>query len=155
MATMSLAKIRGQLTAMRDKHKNKLEHAKRGFKVAGDALVINASSTLAGYLQGRYAGYKVGGHVPLEVLLAAGFYGVGVFGPKSAAHQFNNLGHGSLAAFTTAIGRGFGRQQRVKSGGKPLLAGLSEGMDNVLGEGSTDGGGTLSTADLMAMAERT
>lgn len=153
MASTSLAKIRNQLSSLRQRHQSKIEHAKRGFKTGGDALVIGGSSALAGYIQGRYAGYKVAGHVPLEIILAAGFYGVGVFGPKSASHQFNNLGHGQVSAYTAALGRGFGRTQRAKSGGKPALQGLSDTLDQLSGDG-TEGGGTLSTADLIAMAER-
>lgn len=148
MASISLAKLK----QLKERHKGHLEHAKRGFKVAGDALVVNAAAMLNGYVQGRYGGYKVFNTIPFEVLLAAGFYGVGVFGPKHAAHQFYNLGHGSLAAYTTALGRGFGRTQRAKAGGKPLLQGIEEGLAGL--EGTADGGGALSTDDLIKMAER-
>lgn len=148
MASLSLAKLK----QLKERHRNHLEHAKRGFRVAGDALTVNASAMLAGYVQGRYGGYKVFNTIPFEVLLAAGFYGVGIFGPKSAAHQFHNLGHGSLAAYTTALGRGFGRTQRAKSGDKPLLQGIEEGLASL--EGSSEGGGALSTDDLIKMAER-
>jgi hypothetical protein len=152
MASTSLVKIREQLKTLRERHSKSLDHAKRGFKVAGDALVVNAASTFTGYLQGRYGGKKLLDTVPYELLLAAGFYGVGVFGPKSAAHQFYNLGHGTTAAYTSALGRGFGRQQRAKSGGKPLIQGLSDSLDELTGE--PEGGGALSTEDLIAMANR-
>jgi hypothetical protein len=74
-----------------------------------------------------------------------------VFGPKKAAQQFHNLGNGAFASFATALGRGFGKQQRAKSGEKPLLQGISEGLDEL---GTGEGGGALSTDDLIRMAER-
>jgi poly(beta-D-mannuronate) lyase len=40
MANVSLARVRAQLDNLRTKHANKIEHAKRGFKTAGDALVM-------------------------------------------------------------------------------------------------------------------
>lgn len=153
MASMSLVKIRGQLDQLRERHKRSLDHAKRGFSMAGDALVTSSSAALCGFVQGRYGGYKLFNTIPFEVILAAGFHGVGVFGPKSAAKQFHNLGNGALASFATALGRGFGKQQRAKAGEKPLLQGLSEGLDELSG-GNGEGGGALSTDDLIRMAER-
>lgn len=152
MASMSLARIRSQLDMMRERHKKGLEHAKRGFKAAGDALVTSSSSAVCGYVQGRYGGYKLFGSIPFEVLLAAGFHGVAVFGPKGAAHQFHNLGNGALASYATALGRGFGKQQRAKAGEPALMSGMNKTLDDVLGP--LEGGGALSTDDLIRMAER-
>jgi hypothetical protein len=152
MASMSLSRIRSQLDTMRERHKRGLEHAKRGFQAAGDALVTSSSAALCGYVQGRYGGYKLFGSIPFEVLVAAGFHGVAVFGPKGSARQFHNLGNGALASYATAMGRGFGRQQRSKAGEPDLMSGLSKGLDDVLGP--MEGGGALSTDDLIKMAER-
>lgn len=152
MATMSLVKIRNQLDQMRERHKKHLDHAKRGFSVLGDSAVVATSAALCGYGQGRYGGYKLFGMLPFELALALGFHGAGVFGPKRAAVQMHNLGNGAVAAYSAAVARGFGRQARAKAGEKPLLQGVSDGMDELLG--TSEGGGALSTADLIKMAER-
>lgn len=149
MAQMSLVRIRGQLDRLREQHKNKLEKAKRGFHAAGDALVTSSSAALCGYVQGRYGGYKLFGTIPFEVLLGAGFHGVAIWGPKRASHQFHNLGNGAFAAYTTALGRGFGKQQRAAAGEPALMTG---GVDSMLGPG--EGGGALSTDDLIRMAQK-
>ena len=149
MASVSLSKVRKQLMTLKARHQ---EHAKRGMGLVVDSLSINAASTLAGYVQGRYGGYKLFGHIPFELVGMGALYGFSVFGPKRMSHTSANLGHGFSAAYTTTLGRGFGKQQRAKAGGKPLLQGVSDGLDELMG--SSEGGGALSMDDLIRQAER-
>lgn len=152
MATMSLARIRGELDSMRARHKTHIDKAKRGGVLIGNALVTSSSAALCGYLQGRTNGKKLFDVVPIELALAGAFGAAAMFGPKGGQHQFTNLTNGAIAAYATALARGFGIQARAKAGGAPLMKGLSDGLDDVLGP--VEGGGTLSTDDLVRMAEQ-
>jgi hypothetical protein len=155
---VSLARIKEEMKSLKHMQGKRLKAAKekysRPFKVAGDALVLNGAAFAAGVIQGRTDGYKLGGAVPIEVLLGAGFHVAGLFdaGGDGVAHQMHNLGNGFLAAWASSVGWNVGR--KWKGGKNPGgLKGIEDGIRELLsGDDGPSGGGAASPEDIIKLA---
>jgi len=157
MASTALVKLREQVSALKTRHGKAVSHARRGFKVLGDAAVIGGAAALWGGVQGRFGAVKIPHtQVPFDLLMAAGFYVTGLFEPfgEGASHQLFNIGHGTLASHLTAVGRGAGKKMRAKAGKPPLMEGAVDSDLAALMEGMNTGGGTMSDDDLVNLAKR-
>lgn len=152
MATTSLVKLKERLASMHARHRGHIERARRGINVAADAAVITGTAAAFGVVQGRYGAKKVG---PVPIDLAAGVVAhvVAISGPGKYAHQLHNIGHGALAAYGVAMGRGYGKRMRAKAGEKPLIEGALDAADRFL-SGERSGGGMQDEAELVAAARR-
>lgn len=157
MASTALVKLREQVQSLKARHGKAVNHARRGFKVLGDAAVIGGASLVWGGVQGRYGAVKIPHtSVPVDLLFAVGFYVTGLMEPfgDGASHQMFNLGHGTLASHLTAVGRGAGKKMRAKAGKPPLMEGKMDSDLAALMEGVSSGGGTMSDDDLVNLAKR-
>lgn len=158
MASTALVKLREQVSALKSRHGKAVHHARRGFKVLADAAVIGGSAAVFGGIQGRYGAVKIPHTaVPLDLVMAAGFYVTGLMEPfgEGASHQLFNIGHGTLASHMTAVGRGAGKKMRAKAGKPPLMEGGVDSDVSSLLEGMAGaGGGTISDDDLVNLAKR-
>jgi hypothetical protein len=157
MASTALVKLREQVAAIKGRHSKAVQHARRGFKVLGDAAVIGGSAALWGGVQGRYGAVKLPHtQVPVDLVFAAGFYVTGLMEPfgEGASHTLFNIGHGTLASHLTAVGRGAGKRMRAKAGKPPLMEGAADSDVSSLLEGMASGGGTISDDDLVNLAKR-
>jgi len=159
---VSLQRVKQEMQELRKASGKKLLRAKekyaKPFRVAGDALVVNASAFTAGVIQGRFNGYKLGGMVPIEVLVGAGFELAGILdaGGDGVSHQMTNIGHGFLAAWSSSVGWNVGRKWATgqNPGG---LKGIEDGIKELLqGDDGTkdEGGGATSAEDLIRLAKR-
>lgn len=163
---VGLAKIKRELKATGHTIVSNLAQKKqrikaaRPFHVAADALVLNASAFSFGVVQGRTGGYKIGGAIPIEVLLGLGFHAAGIMdaGGEGMSRQLHNIGNGALAAYTSSVGWNVGRKWATgrNPGG---LKGISDGIKDLLTEGGEEadkeeGGGTSSPEDLIRLAKR-
>lgn len=149
MATNSLVKLKERIANLQSRHAGAVQRAKRGIHVVADTAVIGGTAGLFGVVQGRYGAKKVG---PVPVDLAAGVVAhvVALTGPSRYAHQLHNIGHGAVAAYAVAVGRGFGKRMRAKAGDKPLLEGALDEAERIFSD--VDGGGMLPEDDLVAAA---
>jgi len=118
---VSLARIKSEMMDLKKMQGKKLKLAKEKYARPSRSRATRSCSTerrfAAGVIQGRTDGYKLGGAVPVEVLLGAGFHVAGLFdaGGDGVAHQMHNLGNGFLAAWASSVGWNVGRKWK---GGK-------------------------------------
>lgn len=149
MATNSLVKLKERIANLQSRHSKAVDRAKRGIYVVADTAVIGGTAGLFGVVQGRYGAKKVG---PVPVDLATGVIAhiAGISGPSRMSHQLHNIGHGAIAAYAVAVGRGFGKRMRAKSGEKPLIEGAMDEAERIFND--VDGGGMLPEDDLVAAA---
>lgn len=149
MATNSLVKLKERIANLQARHSNAVQRAKKGVHVIADTAVIGGTAGVFGVVQGRYGAKKIG-PVPVDLATAVVAHAVGLTGPSRYAHQLHNIGHGAMAAYAVAVGRGFGKKMRAKAGEKPLLEGALDEAERIFAD--VDGGGMLPEDDLVAAA---
>jgi ABC-type Fe3+ transport system substrate-binding protein len=152
MATNSLVKLKERLESMHARHKGHIERARKGINVAADAAVIAGTAAGFGVIQGRYGAKKIG-PVPIDLATGVVAHLVAISGPGKYAHQLHNIGHGAIAAYGVAMGRGYGKRMRAKAGEKPLIEGALDAADRILGSAES-GGGMTDESELVAAARR-